>query len=277
MPTSYPASRALKRATAASAGWHTGHQYAVRLSSPCPRELDRRPAARARPAGAPYTARAVGYPRPSTHRRARPLRGRRRNSRRVAAPSGSHGESRTSQSVSDIHMFPMPATSRWSWSTSPSGRARRHGGSSGRARPDRSRPRAGPGRAGAPARCRASAPARSTASPRSPRHGGRATAGRSGRADRADAPATVHPQVAPHGDAALEPQDSAFRPPRPFEPAPSTAAATPVTARVDAGLRRRAGPDERLKSRGGAMERVAFGHSAASQQGAEQQGVELAS
>ena len=37
---------------------------------------------------------------------------RARNSSSLASRSGSHGETRTAQSVSDIHMFPMPATRR---------------------------------------------------------------------------------------------------------------------------------------------------------------------
>ncbi len=41
----------------------------------------------------------------------------------VARPTASHGESRTAQSVSDIHMFPIPATRRWSWRASPRGRS----------------------------------------------------------------------------------------------------------------------------------------------------------
>ena len=74
--------------------WHPGHQYVVRLSSPCPRDADRRAAARARPAGAAVDrgGRAPGSRRARTAasagaRRDAPAAPRRRRPR----PCGRHG------------------------------------------------------------------------------------------------------------------------------------------------------------------------------------------
>ena len=84
----------------------------------------------------------------------------------------------------------------------------------------------------------------------------------SGRADRADAPAAVHPQVAPHGDAAFEPEQQVL-PDRLDALEPATVDRLRDAGDEPARMRRRgrqAEPDERLESRGRAMERVAFGH-----------------
>ena len=45
-----------------------------------------------------------------------------RSSSSLTRPSGRQGETRTAQSASDIHMFPIPATRCWSCSASPSAR-----------------------------------------------------------------------------------------------------------------------------------------------------------
>ena len=85
---------------------------------------------------------------------------------------------------------------------------------------------------------------------------------RPGRPDRPDAPASVHPQMAPHRDAAFEPEQQVLSDRIDgFEP-------EAVDRLCHAGeepprVRRRrheAEPDERAESRCRAMEGVAFGH-----------------
>ncbi len=78
----------------------------------------------------------------------------------------------------------------------------------------------------------------------------------------ADAPATVHPEVTPHRDAAFEAEEEVL-PDRldALEPAPvdrlRDAGDEPPRMR---GRRRQAEPDERAEPRCGAVEGVAFGH-----------------
>ena len=84
---------------------------------------DRRPAARA---GTPRASvdRPIGpcARHGASHRRPAP-RERRRKSSSSTSPTRAHGERRPCQSSSASHMFPIPATSRWSRSASPSTRA----------------------------------------------------------------------------------------------------------------------------------------------------------
>ena len=109
----------------ASPLWQPGHQYAIRLSSPCPRLTDRRAAARA---GAARTA--VDGPLDAERLRGTPASAARASPRAASSsssavsPSRSQGESRACQSASARQMFPIPATSRWSRSASPSSRRR---------------------------------------------------------------------------------------------------------------------------------------------------------
>ena len=143
---------------------------------------DRAAAARAgSPAAGRRTAAAVAR-RPPLASAARAHVERGQQLRVVARPSGSHGEIRAGHSLSASHMFPIPATTCWSRSTSPS----RRPGSARRARDEHGEARAVREQVGAeaiePAARRASAPARSTASPPTRRPAGRATAARSGTA-----------------------------------------------------------------------------------------------
>ena len=124
----------------------------------------------------------------------------------VAWPTESQGERRACQSSSASHMFPIPATTRWSTRTSPSSRA----GSVARSRATRSgtrvasASRSGPSRR-ASARIELSAPARSTGSPPSAACAGRATGDPPGPlADPCDTPAPVHPEMTAKNDIALE-------------------------------------------------------------------------
>ena len=97
----------------AGPGWHVGHQYAVRLSSPWPREsigvLQRgqgRPAARRRPAPPSLLERPAHQA--ALLRRARRAAPRRR--RRPADATATTGPARATA----FQRFPIPATSRWS-------------------------------------------------------------------------------------------------------------------------------------------------------------------
>ena len=109
--------------------WQPGHQYAVRLASPSPRErIARRSAGTAaRPAvDGPH---AVSRRRRTRSSAPAPSRASSR-APRATPRRPSHGDTRACQSASAAQMFPIPAMTRWSSRTSPSSRA-------GSARPER--------------------------------------------------------------------------------------------------------------------------------------------
>ena len=176
-----------------------------------------------------------------------------RSSSARASPTGSHGESCAAHSVSDIHMLPMPARTRWSCKTSPSGFV----GSTRRSRCTRaagsvpSASRSGPSRASG--RARASGPGRSTASLRASRRGGRATAARrapprparcaSGRSCAGGCEPSPRPRSAAAGACRPPPRPPGGgrrRPPRPPSRAPAGAARTPRPAEPTSGWSRAA-------------------------------------
>ena len=124
----------------------------------------------------------------------------------VAWPTESQGERRACQSSSASHMFPIPATTRWSTRTSPSSRA----GSVARSRTTRSgtrvasASRSGPSRRATRASSWSTGPFHWVASQRGVRRTshGRPRQGRS--PTRADTPAPVHPEMTAKDDIALE-------------------------------------------------------------------------